>query len=47
MNVELIVPDPTTLTRRNQSLITKLKKVGKPSTNIMGKELIESSIALA
>ena len=41
MNVGLNVPDHTTLSRRIQSLKTKLKRIGNPSINITGEELIE------
>ena len=34
MNVGLNVPDHTTLSRRNQSLQTKLKRVGKPNGRV-------------
>ena len=47
MNVGLNVPDHTTLFRRNQSLKTKLKRVGNPYTNIMGRRvdlMIDSTV---
>ena len=34
MNVELNVPDHTTLSRRHQTLQTKLKKIGKPRRRV-------------
>ena len=40
MNVGLNVPDHTTLSRRSQSLKTKLKRVGNPSINLTEEELI-------
>ena len=34
MNIRLNVPDHTTLSRRNRTLTTSLKRIGKPSGRV-------------